>query len=91
MDVFFEKEKDPEKTDINWQKGAMGKFSEASLDVLDDMGRSLPETCVQYIAKDNKSTHEFHYAHPSTKNLANKIFNTHFYGAPFFLLAEREA
>ena len=51
-----------------------------STDIL-DMGQYLLQKRAQYIAKNNELTQEFYYAHPSTKVLANNIFNTHFYGA----------
>ena len=44
-------------------------------------GQDLLQKRAQYIAKNNELTREFYYAHPSTKVLANNIFNTHFYGA----------
>ena len=49
-----------------------------------DMGQDLLQKRAQYIAKNNELTQEFYYAHPSTKVLANNIFNTHFYGAPLW-------
>ena len=48
------------------------------------MGQDLLEKHAQYIAKNNELTQEFHYANPSTKVLANNIFNTHFYGTPLW-------
>ena len=49
-----------------------------------DMGEDILERRAQYIAKNNELTHEFHYAHPSTKVFANNIFHTQFYGAPLW-------
>ena len=50
------------------------------------MGQDLLQKRAQYIAKNNELTQKFYYALPTTKVLANNIFNTHFYGAPLWNL-----
>ena len=87
MYSFFDKETGPEKLalddkELPWEN-SVKHLGTTLMDIL-DMGQDLLQKRTQYIAKNNEFTQEFYYTHPSTKVLANNIFNTHFYGAPLW-------
>ena len=51
----------------------------------------LLEKRAMYINRVNELKQEFSYAHPLTKIMINKVFNTHFYGSQLWDLFTREA
>ena len=48
---------------------------------IDGMTQDILEKRAQYISKNNELLQEFFFAYPTTKNLINNVYNTHFTGS----------
>jgi hypothetical protein len=55
------------------------------------LSRDLMEKRAMFINRNNELIHEFSYAHPMTKIMINKVFNTHFYGSQLWDLFSTES
>ena len=58
---------------------------------IDGLKHDLRIKQAQYINKNNDLEQEFHFCHPQTKFLVNKIYNSHFTGSPLWNLFSSEA